>query len=313
MPLYKRGGVWYIDLRRGRSARIRRSTRTGDRAKAQRQHDEAAARLWKQRQSGRQLSDALLAWLKARPRGPSEIRALRYIRRVYKDRPLADVTEASVIEVFGDKSAATYNRLGNILRASLRLAERAGWVDRAPVLTRRKAVARSFRWLSRAEWRKLRRSLVPHLRTMADFAIATGLRYGNVAGLRWEQVDMKGRKAWIGAGEAKGRKAIAIPLSSAALQALRSTRGPRTGLVFPYNGARLGSPKTGWNAAVKRAGIPKVRWHDLRHTWASWHVQNGTPLAVLRELGGWSSLEQVMIYAHLAPSHIAKYADNAMA
>ena len=122
---------------------------------------------------------------------------------------------------------------------------------------------------------------------------------------------MKGKRAWIGAGEAKGRKAIPIPLSAAALAALRATGKNRTGLVFPYEGKRLGSPKTGWNAAVKRAKIKPVRWHDLRHTWASWHVQNGTPLAVLKELGGWSSLEQVMIYAHLAPSHIAQYADNA--
>jgi integrase len=313
LPLYRRGDIWYIDIRRGRSGRIRRSTGTTDRAKAQRQHDELAARLWKQKQSGRQLSDALLAWLKARPRHHNELNALKQIRRVYKDRPLADVTEASIIEAFGDKSAGTYNRLSTILRASLRMAERAGWIDRAPTISRRKAMARSFRWLTRPEWNKVRRALVPHLQHMADFAIATGLRYGNVAGLTWEQIDLKGKKAWIGAGEAKGRKAIAIPLSTAALQALRAAPRPRTGLVFPFDGRRLGSPKTGWNAAVRRAGIKPVRWHDLRHTWASWHVQAGTPLAVLQQLGGWASVEQVMIYAHLGQSHIAKYANNSAA
>jgi integrase len=315
VPLYKRPGsdVWYLDIRRGRSGRIRRSARTTDRAKAQRQHDELANRLWKQKQSGKQLSDALLAWVKARPRGGSDLRMLKQIRSLYKDRPLADVTEASMIEALGDKTPATYNRMTTIVRASLNMAERAAWIDRAPAIKRRKVPGKSFRWLTRAEWKKLRAELANHLRPMADFAIATGLRWGNVAGLTWEQIDMKAAKAWIGAGEAKGRKAIAIPLSEAALTVLRARPRPRKGLVFPYDGEALGSPKTGWSAAVKRAGIKPVRWHDLRHTWASWHVQNETPLLALKELGGWSSLEQVMIYAHLAPSHLAKYANNSAA
>jgi integrase len=53
-----------------------------------------------------------------------------------------------------------------------------------------------------------------------------------------------------------------------------------------------------------------VRWHDLRHTWASWHVQAGTPLAVLKELGGWASLDMVLRYAHLAPGHLADHAER---
>lgn len=59
-----------------------------------------------------------------------------------------------------------------------------------------------------------------------------------------------------------------------------------------------------------RAGIENFRWHDLRHTWASWHVQSGTPLNVLQELGGWESVEMVQRYAHLGRSHLAAYADN---
>lgn len=41
-----------------------------------------------------------------------------------------------------------------------------------------------------------------------------------------------------------------------------------------------------WYKALKRCAIDDFRWHDLRHTWASWHVQSGTPLNVLQELGG---------------------------
>jgi integrase len=65
-----------------------------------------------------------------------------------------------------------------------------------------------------------------------------------------------------------------------------------------------------WRDAVKRAGLEDFRWHDLRHTWASWHVQQGTPLHVLQELCGWETAEMVRRYAHLAPEHLAEYAEK---
>lgn len=63
-------------------------------------------------------------------------------------------------------------------------------------------------------------------------------------------------------------------------------------------------------AALKIDGIQNFRFHDLRHTWASWHVQNGTPLFVLKELGGWETIEIVKKYAHLDGGHLADHADN---
>jgi len=65
-----------------------------------------------------------------------------------------------------------------------------------------------------------------------------------------------------------------------------------------------------WYKALRRAGIHNFRWHDLRHTWASWHVQGGTPLHVLQELGGWASYAMVQRYAHLAAEHLAPWAER---
>jgi integrase len=62
---------------------------------------------------------------------------------------------------------------------------------------------------------------------------------------------------------------------------------------------------------LKRTWIDNFRWHDLRHTWASWRVQNGTPMYDLQEMDGWKSVEMVRRYAHLAPAHLAKHADVA--
>jgi integrase len=63
-----------------------------------------------------------------------------------------------------------------------------------------------------------------------------------------------------------------------------------------------------WKRSLKRAGIENFRFHDLRHTWASWHVMSGTTLQELMELGGWKSYEMVLRYAHLAPEHLSNAA-----
>ncbi|MDP3702747.1 MAG: tyrosine-type recombinase/integrase [Hylemonella sp.] len=56
-----------------------------------------------------------------------------------------------------------------------------------------------------------------------------------------------------------------------------------------------------WRSALKRAGIEKFRWHDLRHTFATWHREAGTPTYELQRLGGWKTQSMVERYAHVAP------------
>ena len=63
-------------------------------------------------------------------------------------------------------------------------------------------------------------------------------------------------------------------------------------------------------AALERAGIVDFRWHDLRHVWATWHIQNGMPLFALQEFGGWESPEMVRRHAHLAAGHLAPYVER---
>jgi len=65
-----------------------------------------------------------------------------------------------------------------------------------------------------------------------------------------------------------------------------------------------------WRQALVRAGIKYFLWHDVRHTWASWRVQQGTPLHMLQELGGWSDYEIVRRYTQLSVEHLVEYADG---
>src|SRR5207249_7358958 len=111
--------------------------------------------------------------------------------------------------------------------------------------------------------------------------------------------------------QAKARKAIPVPLNAEAVALISKQRGKHATHVFSFRGRPNTQVSTkSWYAALERAGIADFRWHDLRHTWASWHVQNGTPLFALQELDGWESPEMVRRYAHLAADHLAPYAQR---
>jgi len=148
------------------------------------------------------------------------------------------------------------------------------------------------------------------------FSLATGLRESNVRLLKWEQVDLARNLAWIEADETKPGKALSVPLNQDAIEVLIRVRNDHPVYAFVWENhegkknpvRNCSSPA--WYKAVKRAGLEGFRWHDLRHTWASWHVQRGTPLTTLMELGGWSSYEMVLKYAHIGQSHTSAYADN---
>ena len=72
--------------------------------------------------------------------------------------------------------------------------------------------------------------------------------------------------------------------------------------MFTFHGAPIVQVGTkAWTAALKRAGIEDFRWHDLRHTFATWHRQAGTPTHELQKLGGWKTGSMVERYAHVAP------------
>ncbi len=165
--------------------------------------------------------------------------------------------------------------------------------------------------MTHAEAERLIVELPDHLAAMVRFSLETGLRQANVTGLQWSQVDLVRRCAWIHPDQAKARKAIAVPLTNTAVLVLGGLIGKHQTHVFSYRDKPVMQPNNGaWIKALIRSGIVDFRWHDLRHTWASWHVQAGTPLHVLQELGGWESAEMVRRYAHLSSEHLAGYVEK---
>ncbi len=298
MSIYKRGEVWWYYIVHG--GRHRGSTGCRERKAAQRFHDELKAELWKE-QRGDTLHAALRAWVKGK--GESDRYHVAKLLRLTEDEPLEALDLAALSRVIPG-TPGTFNRYVNVLRA-------AG----VRGLKRRKNPPGRIRWLNAEEWGDLRAKLPAAWLPMADFAIATGLRQANVFWLEWSQVDLQRKRAWIHPDEAKAGAAIAVPLSAAAVAVLEERRGKSEVWVFPMaDGNPLPKLKSrDWKAVVASAGIAACTWHDLRHTWATWHLMHDppTPLEVLQRLGGWKDHRMVLRYAHLAQSHIDRFAENA--
>ena len=310
MSLYQRGEIWWYSISVNGS-RVRESTYTGDKKKAQSIHDRVKVELRTKNESGKTLVDAFKLWLTDRDRTSSEKSSLRKLLEDYPSRPLSQVTWHDLQDALSHKTASTYNRTINNVRAAINMAHERGWCDEIKI-PRKKVTNIKLRFLTKAEWARLELHLTQHVKAMARFAISTGLRKSNVLNLKWAEVDLDRAVAWVDAIDAKGKKSIPVPLSDYALSVLKSQQGNHDDYVFTYKGKPVESVKTSWNTSLKRAGISNFRWHDLRHTWASWHVMNGTPLPVLKELGGWADISMVMRYAHLAPDHLTKYASNSV-
>ncbi|MGH9963035.1 MAG: site-specific integrase, partial [Pyrinomonadaceae bacterium] len=268
MSLYKQGEIWYIYLvHNGR--RIRRTARTRNKREAQQIHDELKARLWKEHPPGREtLNDAFALWLSQKPRTANEKRAIKAFRKLYRNRSISEVSNDSIARALAGKSPGTYNRYISIVGAALNaMNANAVKLHRKPVPPGR------VRFLTQVEWLRLDRELPKHLKAMARFTLATGLRAANIRELTWGHVDMEKRLAWISAERAKGKKAIGVPLSDAAMEVLRGELGQHETHVFTYRGEPIrGQIKGAWKEGLARAKIKSFRWHDLRHTWASWHI-----------------------------------------
>jgi len=316
MSLYKQTNSdhWYISVTVN-GKRVRRSSGTADKREAQRIHDALKADLWHQKSLGYSWHDACIAWLTHEERDKSDRYRLR--NTTIPNIGLHELT-AQIIQQHLPKHPATYNRTVNLITAILNLAKRQGYIQTIPILERKKVDQTRIRWLTAAEWDRLYAELPDHLKPLAAFSIATGLRQRNATHLEWSQVDLRRKIAWIHADQAKAGKPIKIPLSDDAVKVLRGQIGKHESLVFPYK-RKVGDEyiyhplekiKGAWGKALKRARIKDFRWHDLRHTWATWHIQSGTPLEVLQQLGGWATFSMVLRYAHLAPDHLAVYANN---
>ena len=325
MSLYKRedSSIWWIRFTH-KGSRVQQSSGTSERVKAEEYEAKLRSSLWEQERLGAKpiykWDDAVVRYVretKHKASQVSDIYHLRWLDTYLNGVELQTIKRDMLDKISVAKQAegvenSTVNRVMEVIRAILRKAcNEWEWLDRVPAVRMLPEPIKRVRWLTRDEAEVLISELPIHLADMARFSLETGLRRSNVTGLQWSQVDLVNKRAWIHPDEAKARKAIPVPLSIAAVAVLRKQIGKHQTNVFTYKGNTVTQVNTkAWHKALERAGIENFRWHDLRHSWASWHIQEGTPLHVLQELGGWSTPEMVQKYAHLSSEHLAQWVDR---
>ena len=321
MALYKRGNTWWIDFATPAGERVRRSAQTSDKGEAQELHDRLKAECWRiQALGGRPAytwDDAGYKWLQEtshKRTHAGDIAKLAWLQQFLRSRVLSTITRDEIAAIGqckrAEASSATANRYLALVRAILRKAWLEWeWVDRVPKVKLYPESKRRVRWITPEQASALLDELPGHQRDITVFALATGLRQSNVTRLEWSDVDLEKGTCWVMGDKAKGGEDLHVSLSEVALAVLQRQRGRHERFVFTYRGNPVRQVNTrGWRAALRRAGITNFRWHDLRHTWASWLIQNGIPLYDLQEMGGWRSPAMVRRYAHLAPAQMTRHA-----
>lgn len=147
-----------------------------------------------------------------------------------------------------------------------------------------------------------------HITPMVLLTLNTGLRQGELFSLTWENVDLRLKTLTVLASHSKGNNTRTVPLNGEALTLLTTIKPEAAaGLVFksPVSGGRFNNVKKAWAEVTKAAKVPDLRWHDLRHDFASQLVMRGVPLFTVQKLLGHANPRMTMRYAKLAPGALA--------
>lgn len=239
---------------------------------------------------------------------------------------LADITPAKITEcrssllagltpLGSPRSPATVNRYLAALSHAFTIAVNEwGWLDDSPMrkVKKPKEPRGRIRFLSDSEREELlkacKESNNPYLYPVVVLALSTGMRQGEVLGLPWENVDLhQGR---ITLHETKNDERRVVPLTGKALELLKEHSKVKRidtpllfpGKVYPNKPIDLRAP---WETALETAKIEDFRFHDLRHSAASYLAMNGASLAEIAEVLGHKTLQMVKRYAHLSEAHTA--------
>jgi len=201
--------------------------------------------------------------------------------------------------------ASTINRHLSVLRCLLRRAKKLKYLREVPDFEMGREPEGRLRYLEQEEAVRLldgcRQSRNQLLWAIVTVALNTGMRRGEILGLQWERVDVA-RGVFVLEQTKNGRRRE-VPMNQAAYNALAALPGrAEFGPVFHgKNGEAWGTIATAFANALRRAKITDFRFHDLRHTFASWLVMDGATLQEVKELLGHRTISMTLRYAHLAP------------
>ena len=335
--IFKRGGKWYIDYRVDRKRRrecVGESKRLAQLALDARKGEVVQGRFNLARpHASNELSAAPTLGQVAqeyldfkRGKGKRSIRQDEQIlgkltARLGAETPLGELTAQRIAQYdrdrVGEKSKlgravtpSTVNRELSILRHLLRLAEEWGHIGKVPKIRLAREPEGRLRFLTEDEILRLlaacaaKATKSPYLLPIVILALHTGMRKGEILGLAWERVDFA--RGIMRLEQTKSGRRREIPMNQAVYDALSALPGPKVeGVVFrKRDGRAWGNIRTAFEDACREAQVEDFRFHDLRHTFASWLMMKGRSLKEVQELLGHRDFTMTLRYAHLSPDRL---------
>ena len=306
MSIFKRAGspYYYSEVVRGdiRSVRSTKATSEREARAFDRQHvKEVEARAKKPRKASLTLDEACgRYWIeKGQHLGWSE-HVARHLKWIVETLGRIGVSELGNAEV-GDlrcyrtrqgAGAAGVNRTLAVLRQVLGKAQKSWGLEVQHIDWKahwQKEPKGRVRWLTPAEAQRLCEALPEHVRLAVEWSLYTGTRKSETYGMRWEDVDLERGQATV-----SGKTGRRVVWLSAEARSVLYRVPRRTSRVFHGSNARKL-----FEAALQAASIEDFRWHDLRHTHATWLRQGGAPLEIVARSLGHATIQVTQRYAHV--------------
>ena len=219
------------------------------------------------------------------------------------------------------RSSATVNRYMAALSHAFNIAVREwGWVDDSPMrkVTKPKEPRGRVRLLDDDERVRLmkacKESHEPLLYPIVILALSTGARKSEILNLEWGDIDLNRDVPVAILHETKNDERRALPLAGHAFELVKDLSKVRrldTKLLFPdSSGKKPITIRTAWEKALRKADVNDFRFHDLRHSAASYLAMSGASLTEIAEVLGHKTLQMVKRYSHLSEQHTASVVEK---
>lgn len=215
----------------------------------------------------------------------------------YKDKRKNTVRISKKKKIETRPSNASVNRELALLKHLFNLAKKWGFADSNPVRgVRFLKEDLKERILSQEEIQRLLDAASDYLKPIIIIALNTGMRLSEILKLKWSQVNFEA--CFVQIVHSKSGKMRKIPMNSLLTEVLGNAKKESGDCVFLRRGKPITSIRTAWENALERAGIKNCRFHDLRHTFATYALMNGADLISIRDILGHSDIRMTSRYAH---------------
>lgn len=219
-----------------------------------------------------------------------------------------DVEKYKAKKIEEQLNPKTINNQLTVLRKCLRTAVEWNIMDHCPTIKALRTPPQKFDFLSEEECSLLINSAQGICRDMVIVALGTGLRFGELAALTWDDVDFKNNEIVISRSlvegildSTKSNRIRRIPMTESVLETLKRRKKENEFIFTNRNGKPMA-----WSNSVRqlqrscqKAGIRNIGWHVLRHTFASHLAQAGANIVAVQNLLGHSEIRTTMRYSHV--------------